>query len=85
MTHGSPPNQWAWYQQNTVIGRLPILSGNQASDQATLMSNGLTHQGGGKWASADGTWVDYSTGRLRLGWQQWTLGQLPYNNRLSTP
>jgi hypothetical protein len=83
-TYTSKPSMsWNWYVKNTVLGQLPGL-GDEESDKPELKKLGMT-KSGNRWTAPDGTWVRYSGGYLdRLGFQRWHLGQLPYNNRLSS-
>jgi hypothetical protein len=71
-------NNWAFWQQNMAIGKLPILSGSQA-DLATLASLGFA-QIGNEWWHPDGSWVNFQVSPP-LGWKGYNLGNLPYNNR----
>lgn len=80
-----PSSTWPWYQQNTALGKLPIMA-DAATARTELSARGFTSRTYGateRWAHPDGSYVDITGGRLALGWQQWTLGQLPYNNRTS--
>jgi hypothetical protein len=71
-----PSGSWSWYVQNTALGQLPLYP-----SAAVLRSHGFV-QRGGMWRHPDGSYTD---GSSRFGWQKWTLGQLPYNGRVSAP
>ncbi|MBI5509978.1 MAG: hypothetical protein HY903_14575 [Deltaproteobacteria bacterium] len=79
-----PSSQWAWYIDNTALGKLPILS-NSPEDRRDLASRGFKSKKSGttsRFVHPDGSWVEFRRdGRAVLGWQRWHLGQLPYNNR----
>lgn len=76
-------SSWAWWQQNTALGRLPIMSSpSQAQQQCPALGFSLHGQ---EWWHPDGSWVSVAGGRIRVGWKGYSLGELPYNNRTSRP
>jgi hypothetical protein len=74
-------SNWAWWQQNTALGRVPLLS-SAAQAQQVCPGLGFTLHGQEYW-HADGSWVSMAGGRISLGWKGYKLGELPYNNRTS--
>lgn len=80
---GIPSADWNYYRQ-FKIGQLPKMTA--ASADIVLRQHGFsaTSSGGAaRYEHVDGTWVNVAAGRLTLGFKQWHLGQLPYNNRIS--
>lgn len=80
--NGLPSMQWSYYQQ-FQIGQLPQLSYQTAP--GVLQGRGFTQSQPGYWTHGDGTWVRINGTSLTLGFKQWHLGQLPYNNRIPQP
>lgn len=77
---------WAWFQQNTVLGRTPGI-GNTSASYAVLEGLGYKlqpspGQGIVLYKHDDGSYVKLGS-YFELGFQRWPLGQLPYNNRTS--
>jgi hypothetical protein len=70
-------NRWAYWQQNTALGKLPILSG-RPEDMAALAATGFV-QVDDDWLHVDGSWVNFRMSPP-LGWKGYHLGELPYNN-----
>ncbi|MBI5507725.1 MAG: hypothetical protein HY903_03115 [Deltaproteobacteria bacterium] len=75
-----PSNTWSWWQQNTALGRLPII-GNDSNGRAVLEQAGFrkVSAAGGveRWQHKDGSWAELDGG-VRCGWQKWELGELPF-------
>lgn len=74
--------QWAWWQQNTALGRVPLL-GSASQIPGSVAPLGFT-QHGNEWWHPDGSWVASNGGGVSLGWKGYRLGELPYNNRTSS-
>lgn len=80
-----PATTWDWWvNNNQAIAKLPIIGD---TPQARQQLQGLGFQKvpnstPERWQHLDGSYV-FFTGRPNLGWQKWTLGQLPFNNRIS--
>lgn len=75
-------SDWTWYQKNTALGHTPLL-GDKTEARRTLARLGYQEGKKDRWTHPDGSYVHFQgSGGLQLGWQKWTLGQLPYNNRV---
>jgi hypothetical protein len=82
-----PSREWKWWIDNTALGHVPLL-GNYNQGIGALQGLGFAkmsnNNGVERWQHADGSWVEFIfNGPIRLGWQKWPLGQLPYNNRIA--
>lgn len=95
----APPNnptdvKWVWYQENTALGRTPMIQ-NDAQSRQHLQNigyqQGLDSQGQEHWLHGDGSFVTfrkpdgYGQVKVDLGYKNWKLWELPYNDRTSTP
>lgn len=81
-----PSRVWSWYATNTALGRLPIVW-DAASAREECQRLGFIKKASGRaerWEHPDGSYVRVSP-RISVGWQKWSLGQLPFNNRTSSP
>jgi hypothetical protein len=82
-----PSSSWGWYKSNTALGKLPIIRGDEETI-GLLLARGFkkaSKGGRARYVHPDGSWVSLSLndGNVRLGWQKWPLGRLPFNNRTS--
>ncbi len=80
-----PAQTWDWWvTNNQAIAQLPII-GDDASARGHLQRlnfQQVPNSSPERWQHLDGSYVTFN-GRASLGWQKWTLGQLPFNNRIS--
>lgn len=81
---------WDWYMQHTALGRTPLLKDDAATREtlATIgYEKGVDAQGREQWKHPDSSYATFAgtteMGSLivELGYNGWTLGELPFNNR----
>lgn len=93
-----PPAQptdekWAWYKDNTALGRTPIIVENEASRKLLGIIGyvkGVDALGNERWSHPDTSYVTflgkdaYGYSKFDLGYNGWQLWQMPFNDRIST-
>lgn len=84
--------KWDWYKTHTALGRTPMLNHVVASRrilETIGYRKGTDARGREQWTHPDSSYVTfppkdgYGQVPYQLGYNGWTLGQLPYNDRVT--
>lgn len=78
---------WNWYRKNTALGRTPRVNAADPKSAEILTLIGYTKTQPSPnvvaWKHPDSSYIifDTSDGSIQLGYNNWSLGQLPFNHK----